>query len=142
MPPEPSCIFCRIVAGEIPAHIVLETSDALAFLDVGPLNPGHTLLIPKAHYPNLPDLSDDLAATTAALLPRLCRAVRAATGAEGLNILSNTGRVAGQSVDHIHWHVIPRHSSDAFHWPWPAGNTEPHECDRLRDAIRSAIAQD
>jgi histidine triad (HIT) family protein len=138
---ESSCIFCRIGRGEIPASVVLETPEAMAFLDVSPLNPGHVLLIPRSHAASLPDLDDDLAAATARLLPRLCRAVRAATGAQGLNVLVNTGRVAGQSVDHVHWHIIPRHEGDALRWPWPASSYATDEArDAMKRAIRDAVA--
>lgn len=134
------CIFCKLVRGEIPSARVLETDRAVAFLDIGPLNPGHVLVVPREHYESLPDLPDDLAAATAALLPRLCRAVRDATGAEGLNVLVNTGRVAGQSVDHVHWHIIPRHSGDALRWRWPAGRYQGDELEALRSRIAARLS--
>jgi histidine triad (HIT) family protein len=114
-----SCIFCKIARGEIPSAKVLETDQAFAFLDINPVNPGHVLVIPKAHHARLADLPDPLAAHTASLLPRLCRAVRDATGAEALNVIVNNGRAAGQTVDHVHWHIIPRSADDAVNWPWP-----------------------
>jgi histidine triad (HIT) family protein len=135
----PDCIFCKLVRGEVPSARVLETDRAVAFLDIGPLNPGHVLVVPKEHHESLPEMPDDLAAATAALLPRLCRAVRRATGAEGLNVLTNTGRVAGQSVDHIHWHIIPRHPGDALRWPWPAGRYENDELEAMRARIEAAL---
>jgi histidine triad (HIT) family protein len=135
----PDCIFCKIVRGEIPSARVLETDQALAFLDVAPLNPGHVLLVPREHHASLPDLPDELAAAMASLLPRLCRAVKSVTGAEGLNVLVNTGRVAGQSVDHVHWHIIPRHSSDSLHWPWPAGRYSEGEVARLQAALAQSV---
>jgi histidine triad (HIT) family protein len=135
----PDCIFCKLVRGEIPSARVLETDRAVAFLDIGPLNPGHVLVVPKEHHAALPDMPDDLAAATAALQPRLCRAVREATGAEGLNVLVNTGSVAGQSVDHVHWHIIPRHQGDALRWPWPAGRYEGDDLDAMRSRIESAL---
>jgi histidine triad (HIT) family protein len=138
---DPNCIFCKIIDGTIPAARLLETDQALAFLDIGPLNPGHTLVVPKAHYANLPELPDELAAAASVLLPRLCRAVCTATNADGLNVLVNTGRVAGQSVDHVHWHIIPRHHHDKLRWPWPAGRYEGDAVDRMRAAILDALAQ-
>ncbi len=113
------CIFCKIVRGEIPSARLIETDEAVAFLDINPVNHGHTLIVPKAHYPSLADLPDALAAAVSSLLPRLCRAVAAATGAEGLNIIVNSGRAAGQTIDHCHWHIIPRFSDDRVNWPWP-----------------------
>jgi histidine triad (HIT) family protein len=139
---EPSCVFCKIVRGELPAATVLETDEALAFLDIGPLKPGHTLLIPKAHHESLPEMPDDLAAATAALLPRLCRAVKAATQAEGLNVLANTGPVAGQSVNHVHWHIIPRHGGDAIRWPWVPGRYADADLAAMRAAVARALGAD
>jgi histidine triad (HIT) family protein len=136
---DPHCIFCKIVNGEIPSARLLETEHALAFLDVNPLNPGHTLLVPRSHHAVLADLPDDLAAHAGALLPRLCRAVKAATRAEGLNVLINSGRVAGQTVDHCHWHVIPRFSGDPIHWPWPQGKYHGDEMAQMRVRIEQAL---
>jgi histidine triad (HIT) family protein len=115
----PDCIFCKIVTGAIPAAKVLETPEAIAFLDINPVNRGHTLVVPKAHHPHLADIPDAIAAATGALLPRLCRAVRAATGADGLNVIVNNGEATGQTIDHCHWHIIPRFGDDAVNWPWP-----------------------
>jgi histidine triad (HIT) family protein len=134
---DPKCVFCRIVAGEIPAARVYEDAEVLAFLDVGPLTPGHTLVIPKAHHASLAELPDEASARVAAVLPRICRAVKQATGAEGLNVLSNVGAVAGQSVGHVHWHVIPRHGGDAVAWPWHAGR---YEDEGARERVRLAVA--
>ena len=116
---DPNCVFCKIVHGEFPSARVLETDWAVAFLDIHPVNKGHVLLVPRDHHGTLSDLPDDLAAHAASLLPRLCRAVRAATGADGLNVIVNLGPAAGQTVDHVHWHIIPRFVDDAVNWPWP-----------------------
>jgi histidine triad (HIT) family protein len=116
---DPSCIFCKIVRGEIPSARVIETDNAVAFLDINPVNPGHVLVLPRAHHATLDDLPDELAAHAASLLPRLCRAVRSATKADGLNVIVNLGGAAGQTIDHVHWHIIPRHVHDAVRWPWP-----------------------
>jgi histidine triad (HIT) family protein len=118
---DPHCIFCKIVHGHIPSAKVLETDHALAFLDIHPVNPGHTLILPRAHRPHVAELPDELAGHIGSLLPRLCRAVRAASGGDGLNVIVNNGRSAGQTIDHVHWHVIPRFRDDAVNWPWPQG---------------------
>jgi histidine triad (HIT) family protein len=118
-PRDPACIFCKIVAGEIPSARVLESEAAVAFLDVRPVNHGHVLLVPKEHHATLADLPDEAAAEAASLLPRLARAVVKATGADGLNLIVNNGRAAGQTIDHVHWHLIPRFADDAVNWPWP-----------------------
>jgi histidine triad (HIT) family protein len=116
---DPHCIFCKIAIGEIPSARILETPEVMAFLDINPVNRGHTLLVPKAHHAHLSEVPDAVAAATGSLLPRLCRAIRAATGADGLNVIVNNGQAAGQTIDHCHWHIIPRFADDAVNWPWP-----------------------
>jgi histidine triad (HIT) family protein len=118
-PRDPHCIFCKIVHGEIPSAKILETDDVLVFLDINPVNRGHTLLVPKAHHAQLSELPVAVAGAAGSLLPRLCRAIAASTGADGLNVIVNNGRAAGQTVDHGHWHIIPRFADDAVKWPWP-----------------------
>ncbi len=136
---DPDCIFCKIVAGEIPCCAILETDDALAFLDVGPLAPGHVLLIPKTHAQTLDQLDSSAMAATARLLPRLVKAVKLATGCKGLNIIQNNGEIAGQVVPHVHFHLIPRTSGDAFTIPWPAGSYPDGAMDEIAGAIRSHL---
>src|SRR5262245_1228378 len=101
------CLFCRIATGEIPSQKVFESDTALAFLDVSPLAEGHTLVIPKRHVARMDEMPDDDIAQLARLLPRLSRAVIAATGAPGLNILQNNGQESGQAIFHVHIHLIP-----------------------------------
>lgn len=137
---DPACIFCKIVLGQVPSARVLETGHAVAFLDVNPVNKGHVLVVPKAHHATLADLPAGIAAQAAALLPGVCRAVKAATGAEGLNVIVNVGAVAGQTIDHVHWHIVPRHARDHVHWPWPHERYEGDELNRMRDAVERALA--
>ena len=113
-----SCTFCRIVAGELPAHVVLDDDGFLAFLDVRPLFPGHVLLVPKAHHEALWDLPDDLHAPFLSRTRDLALAVRAATGAKGAFTAVNN--IVSQSVPHLHMHVVPRNPKDGlrgFFWP-------------------------
>ena len=132
---DPHCVFCKIVQGEIPSARVLETALAVVFLDINPLNPGHTLLVPRSHHAHLEELPEEIAAHAGSLLPRLCRAVKAATGAEGLNVIINNGPVAGQIIDHCHWHIIPRSPGDPVHWPWPQGSYSGDELDEMKARI-------
>jgi histidine triad (HIT) family protein len=118
-PHDPHCIFCKIGDGAIPSAKVLETAEAVAFLDINPVNHGHTLLVPRAHHAHLSALPEAAAAAIGSLLPGLCRAISAATGADGLNVIVNIGQAAGQTIDHCHWHIIPRFADDAVNWPWP-----------------------
>ncbi len=101
-------IFGRILDGEIPCHRVYEDEHVLAFLDVGPLSTGHTLIIPRERRAHLHELSDDAAAAIGRVLPRICRAVLKATGATAYNVLQNNGAEAHQAVMHVHFHVIPK----------------------------------
>ena len=133
-------LFAKIARGEIPCAKVLETDRAIAFLDINPVNRGHLLLVPKDVYPTVADLPDDLAAHLGSLLPRLCRAVRQATGADGLNVISNNGPVAGQTIFHVHWHVIPRFEGDAVRWPWPHSPYEEGGLEAMRAKIAGAIS--
>jgi histidine triad (HIT) family protein len=105
----PETIFARILRGEIPCHKVYEDEHVLAFLDVNPLSAGHTLVIPKEAVATLDLLSDDAGAAIGRVLPRICRAVLEATGAQAFNVLQNNGADAHQAVFHVHFHIIPKH---------------------------------
>jgi histidine triad (HIT) family protein len=139
---DPHCIFCKIVAGQIPSARLLETDKAVAFLDVNPVNHGHTLLVPRTHAAQLSDLADAVAAEVGALLPRLCRAIVAATGAHGLNIIVNNGQAAGQTINHCHWHVIPRFHDDTVNWPWPHAQYAGDELGQMRFRIERELNLD
>ncbi len=106
-------VFAKILRGEIPCHRVYEDDHVLAFLDVGPLSRGHTLVIPKEPAVTLDALSDDSAAAIGRVLPRIARAVLKATGATAFNVLQNNGPLAHQAVMHVHFHIIPKPSADA-----------------------------
>lgn len=134
------CVFCKIARGELPSARVLETADAIAFLDIAPVNRGHLLVIPRRHHESILDLTDDEAARIGALLPRLCRAVKAVSGADGLHVIVNNGQAAGQTVFHGHWHIIPRFVGDAVHWPWPHQQYEDGAMADLQRRIADAVA--
>jgi histidine triad (HIT) family protein len=102
-------IFTKILRGEIPCHRVYEDEHVLAFLDINPLSRGHTLVIPKEPAVTVDQLSDESAAAIGRVLPRLSRAVLAATGTTHFNILQNNGASAHQAVMHVHFHIIPKH---------------------------------
>lgn len=106
-------IFDKILAGEIPCHRVYENEHVLAFLDIGPLSKGHTLVIPKEAKAQLHELSDESAAEIGRVLPRIARAVMRATGATAYNVLQNNGEEAHQAVHHVHFHIIPREAGGA-----------------------------
>ena len=136
----PATIFARIIAGEIPCHRVYEDDKVLAFLDIGPLSTGHTLVIPKEPAETLDRLSDDSAAALGRVLPRLSRAVLQATGAQDFNVLQNNGVAAHQAVGHVHFHIIPKFSDGAgLGIDWPAGSLNPEDGDRLAQAIAAQL---
>ena len=103
-------IFSKIIRGEIPCHRVYEDARVLAFLDINPLSPGHTLVIPKEAKAYLHELSDESAAAVGRVLPRIARAIMKTTGASSYNILQNNGTAAHQVVMHVHFHIIPKTS--------------------------------
>jgi histidine triad (HIT) family protein len=118
-------IFGKILRGEIPCHRIYEDDHVLAFLDVGPLSRGHTLVIPKQAVATLDQLSDDVAAAIGRVLPRISRAVLAATGATAFNVLQNNGTLAHQAVHHVHFHIIPKYDDGTgLGIDWPAGKLE------------------
>jgi len=133
------CVFCKIVAGSIPAVKVFEDEACLAFLDIGPLAEGHVLLIPKVHAVTLDELTADRAAACLRHLPALVRAVKAVTGCQGANVLQNNGLVAHQVVPHVHFHIIPRNEGDAFHFNWPSGQYPPGKAQELADSLRKSL---
>ncbi len=118
------CIFCRIVAGEIPCHKLLETDTVLAFLDVNPLAEGHALVVPRVHANRLEELPADVAAAVAREIGPLARRVLSAVGAGDYNVLQNNGPASGQAVPHVHFHIIPRRENDGLGYRWNAKKAE------------------
>lgn len=113
------CIFSKIVSGEIPSHKVYEDDVVLAFLDINPVSDGHTLVVPKQKYVKLHECPNELLGQMCSRLGRIAKAVMAATGCEGYNVLCNNGRASGQLIDYLHWHIIPRNSNDGVFNRWP-----------------------
>ena len=113
-----NCIFCKIIAGEIPCTKVYEDDVSFAFLDINPINLGHTLLIPKDHHENLHEIPENLLSRLMPPLKKLANAIKESVRADGINIGQNNGSAAGQVVYHYHVHIIPRFSGDGLkHWP-------------------------
>ncbi|HVT80743.1 MAG TPA: HIT family protein [Phycisphaerae bacterium] len=139
MPSDPNCIFCKIIAGQIPCAKVYEDEMVLAFLDIGPLVRGHTLVIPKSHHATVMDIPPETLAAVATRLPKITKAVLSATGAPACHVLTNNGSEAMQSVHHLHFHILPRGTGEAFRMPWPSGKLDSGEAKTLAGAITSAI---
>jgi histidine triad (HIT) family protein len=133
------CVFCRIIAGQIPATRVCEDAHTLAFMDIGQVNPGHVLVAVKAHAENLYELSEDQAAALARVSVRVARAIRAAFAPEGLSVYQANGRAAGQTVFHYHVHLLPRHTGDGMQLTWPVKNPPRDQLEACAAKIRSAL---
>jgi histidine triad (HIT) family protein len=124
---DPNCIFCNIVAGELPATIVDEDQRTIAFMDVNPANRGHALVVPREHSADLLSVDrDDLIAVTLAA-QRLAGRAKERLGADGVNLVNSCGAVAWQSVFHFHVHVIPRYEGDPLRLPWVPAPGDPEE---------------
>ncbi len=134
-----TCVFCKIAAGQIPCLRVYEDAAVLAFLDIGPLADGHLLVIPKRHHEKMDEMPPDALAALMAPLPRLAKAVLAATGADAYNVLLNRGRPAGQEVMHVHIHLIPRRPADALGYRWRAGKYEQGRGENLAEQITKLL---
>jgi histidine triad (HIT) family protein len=135
------CVFCRILRGEIPAQRVHEDERCVALLDVNPVAPGHALVLPREHFETWTDLPDEIAAHLAKASRRVAKAVLAAVGAEGFNLLVNNKRCSGQAIPHAHLHVIPRKDGDGVKFNWPSKSADPAslelQAERIRQALRS-----
>jgi histidine triad (HIT) family protein len=118
MSADPNCIFCKIVTGEIPCFKLLEDSETLAFMDINPVHDGHALIIPKAHYPTVFDIEPDSIAAAARTTRRVAQAVNAALKPDGLNLVQSNGPGAAQSIEHFHFHVLPRWNGDGLLVNW------------------------
>lgn len=134
-------VFGKIVRGEIPCNKVYEDDKVLAFLDVNPLSPGHILVVPKEPAETLDRLSDDSAAALGRVLPRLCRAMIAATGVREYNVLENNGHGAHQAIAHVHFHIIPKpNSREGLGIGWPAQGVDRDAAAALAKKIAGAIS--
>jgi histidine triad (HIT) family protein len=142
-------VFARIIRGEILCHRVYEDDRVLAFLDIGPLSRGHTLVVPKEEAATLDQLSEESAAAIGRVLPRICRAVMKVSGARAYNVLQNNGAPAHQAVMHVHFHVIPRfpptdswaEGGQGLEIGWNPHKLDPGAAARLAEAIAKEIAR-
>lgn len=135
-----NCVFCKIVAGELPSTKVYEDADVLAFMDIGPIIKGHTLVIPKQHVDPLTKAHVDLLAKLMKVVQKIVHAQMNGLKADGVNVLNANGAAAGQVVPHLHFHVVPRFKTDGHHWNWAAKKYESlEEMRNFADEIRKAL---
>jgi histidine triad (HIT) family protein len=122
---DPDCIFCKILAGELPARIVDEDERTIAFMDIAPATRGHALVIPRTHAPDLLSVNADDLAAVALSAKRLAARMRERLGADGVNLINSCGAAAWQTVGHFHVHVIPRYAGDPLQLPWVPAPGDP-----------------
>ena len=134
------CVFCKIVAGEIPCSKVYEDEHTIAFMDIAPLATYHTLLIPKKHFEFVSDCPSEISEAIGKAMPIVAKAVMKASGADGYNILNNNGSAAGQVVPHIHFHVIPRFENDKIFTQWPALDLPIEQVIKAAEDIKKHIS--
>lgn len=135
------CVFCKIAAGELPAHTLYEDERVLAFLDIQPGCQGHSLVIPKAHAESFFALEDADRDAVFAAARRVAEALVAETGAEGLNLHQSNGAAAGQVVFHFHLHLLPRRRGDGLRGPWTPGQAAPEALAALAERVGSRLAR-
>ena len=133
------CVFCRIAAGALPAHRLFADERVLAFLDIQPGTPGHSLVIPKAHAETFLELPAADRDAVFAAAQSVARALVAATGAEGFNLHQSNGAAAGQVVPHFHLHILPRWRGDALRGPWQPGTAPSAELADLAERIAARL---
>jgi len=133
------CVFCRIVARQIPATVVYEDDQTLAFMDLGQVNPGHVLVAVKKHAENLYALDDAQAGAVLRAAARVARAIRDAFQPEGLSVYQANGSAAGQTVLHYHVHLVPRHAGDGMALSWPVKNPPREKLEAYAARIRQSL---
>jgi histidine triad (HIT) family protein len=133
------CIFCRIASGQIPAIKVYEDDVVVAFLDIGPISDGHTLVMPRQHFEKVHSCPPELLGQIWTRLGRIAGAVASAIGADGYNVLCNNGRAAGQVVDHLHFHIVPRKTGDGVFAQWPSYKYRPGQVEIIAEKIRKHL---
>jgi histidine triad (HIT) family protein len=133
-----SCLFCKIIKGEIPSMKVYEDEDTLAFLDIKPINPGHTLVIPKAHYANVIETPEEVLVKMMRTVKKIGHAFKDGLGVENFNLAMNNGAPAGQVVFHAHIHVMPRHEGDGYEL-WKGKEYVGDEMQTIGNLIKNAV---
>jgi histidine triad (HIT) family protein len=133
------CLFCKMVAGQIPVTKIYEDDVVLSFLDIGPVSNGHALVISKRHFEKLHDCPSELLGKVCSRLGKIAAAIVKAMNSDGYNVLCNNGRAAGQLVGHLHFHIIPRNSGDGIFDHWPAFKYEKGKIEQIAAKIREDL---
>jgi histidine triad (HIT) family protein len=136
MTTDPNCLFCKIVAGELPSQRVDEDEHTVAFMDINPATRGHALVVPRAHAANVLEIDPSLFAAVALAAQRLAVRVNERLSPDGVNLINSCGSAAWQTVFHLHVHVIPRYAGDPLRLPWIPGPGDPAEIAAVAEALR------
>ena len=129
------CIFCKIANGDIPSKTLYEDEDFRVILDLGPATKGHALMLPKNHFANLYELSDEMAAKVLPLAKKMASQMTEKLGCDGFNLVQNNGETAGQTVFHFHLHLIPRYENDGQKIGWVPGSPSQEELEEIKNMI-------
>jgi histidine triad (HIT) family protein len=132
---DPECIFCKIVAGELPARIIDQDERTLSFMDIAPATRGHALVIPRAHSRDLLDIEAEDLCAVALAGKRLAARIKERLGADGINLINSCGAAAWQTVFHFHLHVIPRYEGDPLRLPWIPGEGDREQIARTAQEL-------
>ncbi len=136
-----SCIFCKIINGGIPSHKIYEDEDTIAFLDAYPAGAGHTLILPKAHYADVMNTPDAIFNKTMSTAKKLAPVITKAMDADGFNLFLNNGRAAGQVVDHVHLHILPRNTQDNLKIGLPQKPYGQGEAEKIKQSIINCLRE-
>ena len=131
------CIFCKIANGEIPSSTLYEDEEFRVFLDLAPASKGHALIVPKEHFDNLYEMSDDAASKALVLAKKMITKMTKALGCDGFNVVQNNNECAGQTVYHFHMHLIPRYNGDNVGITWKPGENTDEERQEIIDKVKS-----
>ena len=132
------CLFCGIVAGDVPAQVIDSDEHTVAFMDINPATDGHALVVPRRHSANLLEISDEDLERTVVAARRLARRIDAALDPDGLNVINSCGAAAWQTIFHFHLHVIPRYEDDPLKLPWVPGPGDADQIAAVAAKIREA----
>lgn len=133
------CIFCKIAGGEIPSRTLYEDEDFRVILDISPASRGHAIILPKKHAADIYELDEKDASRIFVVAKKVAAALQKALNCEGINILQNNGEMAGQTVFHLHMHLIPRYKEDGVQIGWKTTHMEEAQFDAIADAVKSEL---
>ena len=138
-PTDSSCVFCKIVAGQLPAFKLLEDDTTIAFMDINPVNPGHTLAVAKGHWPTVDVIPPDVLAAVARSAQKIAKAAMAVLKPAGVNLVQANGPAAGQSVPHLHFHIMPRRAGDDVTLNWEPKPGDRAEIEAIYKKLKAAL---